>query len=528
MDYFFLLIFLKINQFYIPGEVQRNVTKFLTNSETGLFSPLSFDESVIVQKIKNHLMHKSENSLPLFLNCYEDLTSVTDSKFRTSILTMLLNLSDVENKLPQAVRYNFERENEPPSQIASRSSRGTNIDSIFKNLQMKSPSLSSNPSENLLKLTTFQKKTSVTSDLSTPSDMGSEVDGQLQLSFSEDLIQEVIYSLTGKTGKYLKKDVTGEFKLDMKARNLNIHEASSLLRLSDIGYIHNEIQKFTDQNSEYFLCGLFGQGLISHIKFELTEYYGLVATLQEKLNAQRNKSFLEWEKSENLSLIKVQSWLAEPANRLRNIHQILSVCKNLKGGSMVSALYNQLSNGDPSYKSIVKSMLIAACRPLHTMLSHWLLEGEIKDPHNEFFIEEIKDVSSENLWHHKYRIMKARLPSFIPHNLAKKILTAGKSINFLREVCQDKSPIKGREELKQCFENNVEDLLAPRHDTKLHGMIDSVYLNTSKKVMDIALGTYRLLEHLQAMRKYLLLGQGDFIGLLMENLKLVFPLLFYF
>lgn len=33
------------------------------------------------------------------------------------------------------------------------------------------------------------------------------------------------------------------------------------------------------------------------------------------------------------------------------------------------------------------------------------------------------------------------------------------------------------------------------------------------------MGPHKLLEHLQAMRRYLLLGQGDFIGILMENLK---------
>lgn len=65
----------------------------------------------------------------------------------------------------------------------------------------------------------------------------------------------------------------------------------------------------------------------------------------------------------------------------------------------------------------------------------------------------------------------------------------------------------------------VQSLFAPVPDTKLHIMIDNVYLNTSKKVLDIVMGTHKLLEHLQAMRKYLLLGQGDFIGLLMENLK---------
>jgi gamma-tubulin complex component 3 len=153
------------------------------------------------------------------------------------------------------------------------------------------------------------------------------------------------------------------------------------------------------------------------------------------------------------------------------------------------------------------------------MLSYWLLDGEIKDPHNEFFIEEIKEVSFDRLWHHKYRVVQVRLPTFVSKQLADKILVSGKSINFLREVCEDRSPIKGRDELKIAFENNIEDLFGAVPDSKLHEMIDQVYFNTSKKVLDAALGQYRLLEHLQAMRKYLLLGQGDFINLLMENLK---------
>lgn len=153
------------------------------------------------------------------------------------------------------------------------------------------------------------------------------------------------------------------------------------------------------------------------------------------------------------------------------------------------------------------------------MLSHWLLEGEIKDPHNEFFVEEIKEVPSDRLWHHKYRVVNSRLPVFLSKLLARNILVSGKSINFLREVCEDRSPIKGREELKAAFEHNIEDLYGTVPDSKLHEIIDQVYFNTAKKVLDIAMGQYRLLEHLQAMRKYLLLGQGDFINVLMENLK---------
>lgn len=110
--------------------------------------------------------------------------------------------------------------------------------------------------------------------------------------------------------------------------------------------------------------------------------------------------------------------------------------------------------------------------------------------------------------------------------MAQKILVTGKSINFLRTICEDKTMLKGRKELKECFDENSNDLFSPVSNTKLHMMIENVYSNTSKKVLDIVKGPHKLLGHLQAMRKYLLLGQGDFIDLLMENLKYVIKIHF--
>lgn len=51
--------------------------------------------------------------------------------------------------------------------------------------------------------------------------------------------------------------------------------------------------------------------------------------------------------------------------------------------------------------------------------------------------------------------------------------------------------------------------------------IDVAYFDTSKYLLDVLNRNYLLLEHLQAMRRYLLLGQGDFIRHLMDLLKLV-------
>lgn len=112
--------------------------------------------------------------------------------------------------------------------------------------------------------------------------------------------------------------------------------------------------------------------------------------------------------------------------------------------------------------------------------------------------------------------------------MAQKILVTGKSINFLRTICEDKTMLKGRKELKECFDENSNDLFSPVSNTKLHMMIENVYSNTSKKVLDIVKGPHKLLGHLQAMRKYLLLGQGDFIDLLMENLKYVIKIHFIY
>ena len=56
-----------------------------------------------------------------------------------------------------------------------------------------------------------------------------------ETSSLEDVIQEIIYALTGNCGKYLKKDVSGEFKLDIRARHLGMQEAGMLLRLAETG-----------------------------------------------------------------------------------------------------------------------------------------------------------------------------------------------------------------------------------------------------------------------------------------------------
>lgn len=48
--------------------------------------------------------------------------------------------------------------------------------------------------------------------------------------------------------------------------------------------------------------------------------------------------------------------------------------------------------------------------------------------------------------------------------------------------------------------------------------IDATYRETSRRLLDLLKTKYKLMDHLRALKRYLLLGQGDFIQQLMDNL----------
>lgn len=71
------------------------------------------------------------------------------------------------------------------------------------------------------------------------------------------------------------------------------------------------------------------------------------------------------------------------------------------------------------------------------MIRTWVFEGEMEDPYQEFFIDSDVNISYDQLWHSKYKLVSSAVPPFITQTLAQRILTIGKSIQFIRHVCKD-------------------------------------------------------------------------------------------
>ena len=71
------------------------------------------------------------------------------------------------------------------------------------------------------------------------------------------------------------------------------------------------------------------------------------------------------------------------------------------------------------------------------MIKQWMIEGEINDPFQEFFVEMDPLVGADKLWTEKYKLNYIMIPSFLSNSLAHKILLTGKAVNFIRRCCNE-------------------------------------------------------------------------------------------
>nr|CAD7588462.1 unnamed protein product [Timema genevievae] len=338
------------------------------------------------------------------------------------------------------------------------------------------------------------------------------------------LLQELIYCFQGINGKILKMNYASQgFQIDPKVQ-LKRPVHCQVMRLAELGWLCAQVQQHCQPAGVIRSTGLIGQSLVVALRGELTEYSRLVATLQSQVpvpvQPHNELEPLASRRSTGLTLRQLVVWSLDPMARLKCLVAVMEACRDKKGGALASCIHSFLQHGDPFVKDTVKQLLAAVCKPLHAMLSRWILAGELDDAYGEFFIAANLEIKGNLLWHEKYRVLDAMVPSFISMAQAKKILATGKSINFLREVCLDQALFINKDHLKNSLEStSVETLFLMEREGELQTMIDSAYLEASCRVKDVLIDKYNFLDHLQAMRKYLLLGQGDFIRYLMELLE---------
>ena len=202
--------------------------------------------------------------------------------------------------------------------------------------------------------------------------------------------------------------------------------------------------------------------------------------------------------------------------------------EGLYGGALVSAVFAFGRHGNPSVRSFVETVMDAVAEPVYGMIRKWVFDGELPATQSqrvlpgqsEFFVVAAGVVAdgADGLWAGKYQLHKRMLPSFITPALARKIMLAGKSINFIRQCCADNEWLIDRAATADAVASTLATSGHTKHAAVLDAAVSHAAKSASGRVIQLLMERFRLMDHLRALKQFLLLGQGDFIQYLMDLL----------
>lgn len=290
---------------------------------------------------------------------------------------------------------------------------------------------------------------------------------------------------------------------------------SLLHTLAEPSLLYGSLSEFVDGSDG----GLVGQSLRSAIGVELRSYLGLVATLEGQIRralAQLDENLPHGGLGKSgVTLKRCVVWTREATLGLRLMSMIVESAKGKKGGELMSLIHAfSSSHGDPFVHTFAERLLTQITRPFYSMLRAWIYDGELEDPYQEFFVSENpdhEDSGATSVWEHKYRLQDSMIPSIMTPDFANRVFLIGKSLNFIRYGCADSGWVES-------YSKTASRELKYGDTATLSTSIDEAYKTVMARLISLMENKFALLSHLQALKKYLLLGQGDFIALLMESL----------
>ena len=139
-------------------------------------------------------------------------------------------------------------------------------------------------------------------------------------------------------------------------------------------WLYTQVHNFTKRQAGDVSYGLVRHSFMTALREELTEYYRLLAALEHNV------------REGTVTLLQLGIWTRQPITRLRLLVGIVNSVGIVRGRALATQRYSFLSQGDKELRGCVATLLSACCRPLYTMLVSRILDGSLKDPHNEFFI----------------------------------------------------------------------------------------------------------------------------------------------
>lgn len=325
--------------------------------------------------------------------------------------------------------------------------------------------------------------------------------------------------------------------------------------VGEAGFLFRLIQRRVDQvetnaisPDSNTISGHVVTNLCRAIAREIDVYYKSLALLRQMDNIQGTAG---------LTLRRMKVWADTEIPRLRWLARLCDETTTLRGSQILShVLRRRASYVSTDIREMMSRILTSTAAPINRMLIRWLAEGELVDPDGEFFIREDPKVAatmtagpfsgddfveedtrlttqlaggmtsaslaSHRIWWGLFKMRKDMFAGSVNLELAQRALITGKSIAFLRRCCSDgqwvdqvHAPLVtkltggGRRlfEADHRFDRDVvRQLIVETRDS------------ACKRLKELFFDKFDLSHHFGAIKRYLLLSQGDFAQALMDGL----------
>ena len=275
-------------------------------------------------------------------------------------------------------------------------------------------------------------------------------------------------------------------------------EALSLC--AEAGWLFQRIQAYT--NTSGSIQRAFGSAL----QLELQSYGQFLALLEPKI----------------INLRQLLVDMRAPLHRLQQLALLTSTVQDMPGPQLLHALHRSTRHGDSRHRRIVQDLLAQASAPWFDLLYVWTTEGILAA---EFFVAEITSQGTTDdryLWTLQYKLDYNKVPvGILEQDLIEPAFVVGKGINFIRRCLLD-----GEWHLQLATSDNTDKKETTKEQLGfVYGkpsQIRQTLYRAAKLVNSHILTTlhqqHSLMQHLFALKQFLLLGQGDFFASLMNGL----------
>lgn len=307
----------------------------------------------------------------------------------------------------------------------------------------------------------------------------------------------------------------------------------AILICAEAGWLYSRIKAYVDAifssstkhiaGQQQSVVGSIQRALASALELELQSYQHFLSELEPTIP--------------NISLRRLMVEMRAPIYRLEQLASLTDGAADfLPGPQILRSLRLALQHGDSRQRTMVHSLLSRACTPWFEMLYLWTTQGILSDPAHEFFVVATNDDGDYRyMWQQQYKLDYDKVPiGILDEDLIQPAFVVGKAINYIRKCLQDggwslqlldevgdkstHASTNNDQTTKKTlgYTFTAEDFMLGKRAvapiritlTRAASLVHSHILTSLRE-------KHSLVQHLFALKQFLLLGQGDFFATLM-------------